>query len=116
MTAVLLLVAFVVGAVVANLLFWQYAFRSPWRSTLTGWVLISLFAVTALSYNLAVAVLVWPEVFRESAGGLWSRIVLRFLIDGALIGMYLLLRRAQRRDRNAPTVDPVSAPDPFRRP
>lgn len=117
MTDALLLVAFVIGALVANALFWQYLFRSPWRSSVTGWVLVSLFGVFALGYVMSSATLLWPGVFKDSTGGLWIRIGLRYAIDVVLIGMYVLLWRAQRRQPPGPTVDIISTePETVRHP
>jgi hypothetical protein len=98
-THTLLTASFVVGAVVGNLLFFQYLIRSAWRATVTGKVLLSLFFVFALGYNLTVVVLLWPDVFGGDGLVAWLRIGLRFLIDAVLIAMYVLLVRAQRRDR-----------------
>lgn len=96
----LIIATFVVGAIVANLLTIQYVARSAWRSSVTGHVLLALFAVFALSYDISVMVLFWPETFTENNGpGIWLRIGLRALIDVVLIAMYVLLVRAQRRGR-----------------
>lgn len=99
MSRTLLTVSFVIGSVVGNALTFRYWLRSRWRSSVTGRVLLSLFAVTALSYDLSALALLWPDFFIANPVGVWIRVGLRFAIDAALIGMYVLLVQAQRRDR-----------------
>lgn len=105
----LLTAAFVVGALFGNLLLAQYWVRSKWRATVTGHVLLALFAVIAVSYDLSVVALLWPQVFQGGVG-LVIRVGARFAIDAVLIGMYVLLVRAQRRDRALPP-DPLIEPE-----
>jgi hypothetical protein len=102
MNRFLLTVAFVIGAIFGNLLMLQYWWRSRWRSTRTGHILLALFAVIAVSYDLTVLSLLWPHLFEGDTGSA-IRIVVRFAIDAVLIGMYVLLVRAQRQDRDAPS-------------
>lgn len=97
----MLVISFVIGAAVGNLLLVQYAARSRWWKTITGRVLFSLFAVIAASYDLSALALLWPDFWR-GPGGLTIRVIARFAIDAVLIGMYVLLVRAQRRDRQVP--------------
>jgi hypothetical protein len=106
----ILTATFVVGAVVGNLLLLQYGARSRWFSTITGVVVLSLFGIIALSYNLSALVLVWPHLF--DGGGIWVRIVGRVLIDVVLIALYVLLVRAQRRGR----IDDLTPPEGVRQP
>lgn len=111
--------SFVVGAIVGNLLFVQYLIRSAWRATLTGHVLLALFGVFALGYDITAVALLWPEWFPQDGVANWVRIGLRFAIDGALIGMYVLLVKAQRADRMLPpdpTIERLVPPDGARRP
>jgi hypothetical protein len=108
MSRFLLTASFVVGALVGNLLVFQYAWRSRWRETITGRVLLTLFGVIALTYNVSALTLLLPDIF-DGGIGLTFRIVVRFAIDVGLIGMYVLLVKAQRRDRAAPDeiLDPL---------
>lgn len=99
MSHTLLTVSFAVGALVSTALLLRYGLRSKWRESSTGHVLLSLFLVTALSYNLSLATLIWPEQLHTVAAES-ARAAARFAIDGVLIGMYVLLVRAQRRDRD----------------
>ncbi len=118
LTRGLLTASFVIGALVGNLLFVQYMVWSKWSATLTGHVLLGLFGVFALGYDMSAMVLLWPDLFPPEGFGNWLRIGLRFAIDGALIGMYVLLVRAQRRDRMLPP-DPtieLLKPDAVRQP
>jgi hypothetical protein len=101
LTHSLVIASFVVGAIAGNLLFLQYLLRSRWRSSLTGRIVLALFAVSALSYDLSVTVLIWPGAFTAENGGIWVRIGLRFAIDAVLIALYVLVLKAQRRDREA---------------
>ena len=95
----LLTIAFAIGAIFGNLLMIQYGLGSRWWRTVTGRVLMALFAVIALSYDLSLMFLLRPETFREGSTAEIIRLVARFAIDAVLIGMYVLLIRAQRRDR-----------------
>lgn len=109
----LLTAAFVIGAIFGNLLVVQYGWRSQWRATITGHVLLALFAVIAVSYDLSVLFLLWPDVFEEGSLGEVFRVAARFAIDVVLVAMYVLLVRAQRRDRSlppAPQLDPAPTP------
>jgi hypothetical protein len=94
----LLVGAFGTGAVLGNLLWLQYGLRSAWLDTFTGKVMFALFGVIAVSYDLAVITLFAPHIF-DGGAGLTVRLLLRYAIDGVLIGMYVLLVRAQRHDR-----------------
>jgi hypothetical protein len=93
-----LVAAFCVGAVLSNLLLVQYGWKSRWRATPTGWVLLSLFGVFALSYNLSVAFLLWPHLF-DGGIGAGIRVGARWIINAVLLALYLLLHRAQYNDR-----------------
>ncbi len=115
MSHALLTIAFAIGAVFGNLLVIQYSWRSRWRATPTGRVLLALFAVIAASYDLSVMALLWPGTFM-TGGGEVVRLVARFAIDGVLIGLYVLVVRAQRRDRDAPpSLDDHPDPSPVAR-
>jgi hypothetical protein len=114
-TASLLLTSgFVIGAIFGNLLLLQYGFRSRWRETRTGHVLISLFAVIALSYDVSALALLFPDTF-DGGMGLGVRIAARHAINVVLIALWLLLMRAQKADRG-PTVEAFREPEDVRHP
>lgn len=102
-----LLGAFVAGALPANALVVRYWFWTPdWRGTSTGWVLMSLFIVTAISFNLSVLVLLFPDTFKDGGLGLTLRLLIRWSIAAVLWALLVLLLRAQRR----PSVPLVPGP------
>jgi hypothetical protein len=108
-----LALSFVIGAILSNLLVAQYGWGSRWRESVTGRVLLSLFAVIAVSYDLTVLAIFLPHIF-DGGPGLTVRIGARLAIDAVLAGMYVLLVRAQRRDRTLEAeevlIPPESAP------
>lgn len=109
-----LVTAFVAGAIFGNLLWFQYWWRSNWRSTPTGKVMFALFAVIALSYDLSVLALLLPEVFMGGPGEV-IRIVARWGIVAVLASLYLQLVRAQRAGRPGPVrADDVTPPEGVR--
>ena len=113
-SSILLTSGFVIGAIFGNLLLLQYGFRSRWRETRTGHVLIALFAVIAISYDLSVAALLFPNTF-DGGAGLAIRITARHALNVVLIALWLLLVRAQRADRG-PTLGVFPEPEGVRQP
>lgn len=110
---VLFTVAFVAGLIPAVLLWVLYGTRTRWWATDAGWVVFALVSVTAVTYLVSAATLLWPEFFAagevpESGPGLWIRIATRFAVAAVLWALFRLFVRAQREDR-PPLVPPRGA-------
>lgn len=103
---VLLTISLFAGLIPAVLLWAGYGLRTRFWETDAGRAFFALISVTAVTYVLSTATVLWPEFFAAgevppTGPGLLIRVLTRYAIAGVLWNLLRLFVKAQREGRSA---------------